>query len=584
MTDAMSVLATSPPPPAQRRAVRLSTGRAGMAQGAIFALTAFVVAAPLVPIAYQSVLNGPLYRDDAALTWENYQLLVTSAEVREVLLNTAWFAVLTACLALALGAGAAFLVLRTDLPGRRLLGGIFLWPLYTSALVLAFGWVIAYGPSGFAAVYLRDWTGLELAFDWIYTLPGMAMVAGVAEAPLAYIFCSRALRLSNPALEEAARVSGGGRAAILRHVSLPLMRPALSYSAILVFVAALETLSIPLILGTPHGIELFSNFLFREGLTRPDPNYGLLAAAALTMVSLILMLMALQRRLLGDARKYVTLTGKSAPQRAVSLGRARWPLTAALGAYCLLACVLPVVGIALRSLTTILIPGVALRELLTLDHFRALWEADSYRSAIETSAVISVVGSAVAVALALGACLVAHRSSFRLGPSLAGIAVAPRAIPAIVVSIGMFWAMFLIPVLGPLRGTMWILVLAFTVRFLPLAVGVIAPSLMSVDRSLDQAARVAGAGWWTTVTRVVSPLIGPSIVGAYVLMFAHFIREYAAAVFIISPGTNVIGTSMLQLWEQGVVGVVAAFAMVQVVLCVVLIKVAGRISGGDVHG
>lgn len=551
-------------------------------QWVVLIVTAFVVLSPLMPILWQSFLDAPLY-DQGGATFNNYRDLLISERMRSVILNTLAFAALTTVIAVVLGLGIGFLVVRTDLPGRRWMSAVFTWPLYTSALVLAFGWVIVYGPSGYVTSAVTEFFGLPAA-NWLYTLPGMSLVAGVAEAPLAYIFASRALHSFNPALEESARILGSSPWRVIRTVVFPLLKPALLYSTLLVFVAALETLSIPLILGSPSGIELFASFIYTEGLIRPNPNYGLLAAAALVMVLLAAFLIWVQGRILGDNQRYVTVTGKATQPRRFALGRLRWPLATAVGLFVVFASIVPIAGIVMRSFTQILSPFVPLMDSVTFDNFMRIWETPSYMSAIQVSLTVALVGGAIATLAAVVIALVAHRSDFRWRRTLDFLSLTPRALPAIVVSIGVFWAIFLFPFMEPMRGTLWILVFAFTIRFLPLAIGVVVPAFMGVHKDLESAARVAGAGWLRATTSVTVRLSAPAVAGAYIVLFSHFLREYASAVYLISPGVNVIGTSMLQLWDQGIVGAVAAFAVIQVTLGAVIVVIGNRMAGGKAHG
>lgn len=552
-------------------------------QWIVWAITAFLVLAPLVPVVYQSFLDAPLY-DGGVLTFANYEQLISSPRIHTMLMNTLQFALYTTLIAVVLGLGIGFLVVRTDLPGRGVLAAVFMWPLYTSALVLGFGWVIVYGPSGYVTASISNAVGASGPWDWLYTIPGMALVAGIAEAPLVYMFASRALRSFSPALEEAARTLGAGPIRVVMTVVAPLMRPAIFYSLILVFVAGLESLSIPLILGAPNGIELFASFLYTEGLGRPNPNYGLLAAAAIAMIVVAGILIWLQNKLLGDQQKYVTVTGKASQPRQFSLGKGRWLIAFVLALFLLFASVIPIFGIVLRSLTQILSPLVPLGDVLTFDNFSRIFGTSGYVGAIQTTLIVAVVGAAIATALSAAIGVVAHRSGFRLRRSLDFLSLSPRAVPAIVVSIGVFWAMFLFFFLEPLRGTLWILVFAFTLRFLPLAMGTISSALTSVHRDLEHAGRLAGMSWLRSVTSITLRLSSPALIGAYIVLFSHFLREYASAVYLISPGVNVIGTSMLQLWEQGIVGAVAAFAVIQVTIGAIVALIGRRFTEGKAHG
>jgi iron(III) transport system permease protein len=122
--------------------------------------------------------------------------------------------------------------------------------------------------------------------------------------------------------------------------------------------------------------------------------------------------------------------------------------------------------------------------------------------------------------------------------------------PGIIAGIGMFWAMLLLPFAHVLQGTIWLLMLAFTMRGIPMAFGALSPTLHQIGRELDQGARSVGADWWTTVRLIILPLMKPALFSAYVLLFLAFLKEYAAAVFLFAPGAEIIGTTMLTFWTK----------------------------------
>ncbi|MGO4759469.1 ABC transporter permease, partial [Streptomyces sp. 2MCAF27] len=209
-----------------------------------------------------------------AFTLSNYVHLFTEAEFGTIILNTLLFAVLTTVFALAIAIPMAILLERTKFPAARLIGQVLRWPIYISPLVLAFGWIVVYGPAGFLTTALRQGVG---CVPWnLYSLPGMAFVEAVAQVPVAYLFCANALAASDTSLENAARTVGAGPMRILRSIVVPMLRPPVLYAGLLIFGTAVETLSIPLILGQPSEITLFSSFLYEQGIDAVSPDYGLL--------------------------------------------------------------------------------------------------------------------------------------------------------------------------------------------------------------------------------------------------------------------------------------------------------------------
>src|SRR3954471_23973341 len=297
--------------PAAARTARVDRGT--IIQWAVAAFTVVLVVGPIVPIILQSVMAKPLYDGFGAFSLANYRELFTSADVGEAVWNSLVFAFFTTLLALVIGVGAAIGVGRTDIPGARAMAELLLWPLYLSQLVMAFGFSIMYGPSGYVTLAAQSATG---GTPWnLYSMGGMVVVAAICEAPLTFLYCLNSTRMADPSLEAAARISGAGSLATLWHVTLPLMRPALIYSAILNFTLALELLSVPLIFGGPIGLHLLSTFLYDEGIGASTPKYGLVGAVAMALVVIVTFLVWLQGRLLGNIGRFVTVKGKASRPR-----------------------------------------------------------------------------------------------------------------------------------------------------------------------------------------------------------------------------------------------------------------------------
>jgi iron(III) transport system permease protein len=148
----------------------------------------------------------------------------------------------------------------------------------------------------------------------------------------------------------------------------------------------------------------------------------------------------------------------------------------------------------------------------------------------------------------------------------------PRATPGLIIGIGFFWAYLLTGAAGDfLRSSIWGIMLAFCVRDLPFAYVVMYPTLARIGEELDRAGRSVGAGWWLTCRRIVLPLLRPAVFAAFILMFVELLNDYDPALFLVKPGTEVIGTTMLSQFIQGSVGPVAALALVQVAATVIIL-------------
>lgn len=533
-------------------------------QWGIGLLAAMLVLFPIWPILYQSILVRPLYDPERTVTVENYARVLASREFHGVILNSAVLAVGTTILAVVLGTLLAVLVIRTDMPLRGLLGGLIVSPLFISPLVLAFAWVTMFGPQGYVTIALRQLSGSD---PWnIYSLAGIAIVSVFYYAPYAYLNAAASLSLSDPTVEDAARIAGATPLRTLVTVTLPLLRPAMAYSALLVGIGALELLSIPLILGTPSGIDTVSTLLVKLGVMGGRPDYGAVAAVATILLLVVSLLILVQERFVGAGQRFITIRGKAIAPRAFAIGPLRFAALAFCIAYVLLGVVIPLGGIVLRSVVGFLSPLANPLDSLTLEHYSLVFGTESYRRSIRNSLLISSIGGGIGIVFMALLALVTYRSELPWRRVLGFVALYPRAVPGLIVGIGFLWSFVLIRPLGGLRNTVFALSAAFIMRYIPYGFSIISPTLTRISRELDNASRICGDGWTGAMRRVLLPLLAPALFTGWVLLFITFLKEYSSAVFLFSRGSEVMGTTMLELWRQGDLGPVSVLATLQVVI------------------
>jgi iron(III) transport system permease protein len=541
---------------------------------AVFTFIAILVVAPLAVIAIQSLLSQALYEPARTWTLDNFVNLVGKREFHTAVWNSLGLAVVATVVATAIGGSSAIAITRFDLPYKRWLEAAMLGPLYISQLVLAFGWYVLYGPAGYVTLLARQWLG---SVPWnLGTVTGMGVLGGMAMAPAIMVYCSSSLALANSSLEDAARVAGASPMRVLRSVTVPLLRPAIVYGILMSFVGGLEMLSIPLVFGWSAHLEFLTTFLLREGLGQTTPDYGVVAAAALMLVAAVVIFVIIQQFILRRPQRFVTVRGKSERPKPIDIGAWKWPVLGVIVLYLTITVVLPLVALVVRSFVHYLTPLVSPWDYLTLDNFQRLLEHAEYMRSIANSVLVSLIGAALTTAIIAIVVAVVHRSDFRWARQLEMIVMIPRAMPGMVVGIGFLWLALGVPGLGVLHGTIGILILAFTMRSLPSAYSATAPSLMQIGKELDQSGRVCGASWQSTCMRLILPIARPAFLACFILTFIHFFKEYAAAVFLFSAGSEIVGTELLFLWAKGDVGPVAALAVVQLVLLLGLVIVVNR--------
>jgi iron(III) transport system permease protein len=540
------------------------------------AATAVVVLAPIGLIVYQSLLGAPFFAPDARLSLAAYRYVLTDPDFLDAFRTSCLIAFGMVTIAVPLGGVLAFLVVRTDLPGRGWMEPLLLVPVFLSPIVLAFGYVVAAGPVGFLSLWVKSLTG---SVPWnLYSIHGVVVIAGLTHVPHVYLYAASALKSLNPELEEAARTAGASVWRVALGVSLPLVAPALVFSGVLVFFLGFELFGLPLVLGDPAGILVLTTYLYKLTNLLGTPSYHLMAVVAVAILVLTVPLVLLQRWLLRFAARYVTVGGKGLALRPLPLRRWRWAALGIVLAWLVVTVLLPVAGVALRSVVATWGEGVRLAEVLTLDHFRQLWEYPNLVRGIVNTVLIASLGGGLAVVVYAALALVGHRWR-GLGPLvLDALVLTPRALPGLIAGLAFLWIFLFVRPLAPLRSTLFSLWLAYSVVWLAYGLRLISTALYQVGPELEDAARVAGAGQARVYRDVTLPLARFGLAGSWLLIFMIFCREYSTGVYLLGPNTEVIGSLIVSLWGTGALDLIAALSVVNLVLIGAGLAVALRLG------
>ena len=297
-------------PAGQTSTERWIAGPVGTLRGPVFAISLFVLlAAPVIPIVYQAFIDRPIYDTGAIFTLRNFANLFSSSDFLRALNNTVWFVALSTIISTLVGLAFGLAVDRLAIPHRRLLKIAFLSPFFVSPLILAFAWSMLYGPGGYATLLLRTSFGFSLPN--LNSLVGMSIVAGVAQAPISYLYCAGAIANIPGSLESSARSCGATPIAAIRDIVLPLLRPSLIFCVLLNIILTLDLLAVPLIIGDPARIQVIASFLYSTGVLAAKVDYGIVAATAVLLLIFIQLFILLQSKLSGDARRFTTIGGRS---------------------------------------------------------------------------------------------------------------------------------------------------------------------------------------------------------------------------------------------------------------------------------
>lgn len=561
-----------------------SIPRSGEAMGfrriTIF-LLAMAVLAPIALIVYQSFLDGPFFEASVKPTLAAYQYILTDELFYEALWNTVIMAFGMVAIAGPLGAALAFLLTRTDVKFRKALEVVVLVPMFISAIVLAFGYTVSVGPSGFVTMLFRDTFGIA---PWkLYSLTGIVVVTGLSHVPHVYLYVSAAMRNLPSDLEEAARSTGAPIWRVCLDVTVPMVLPALVFAAALNLLIGFEMFGIPLVLGDPSGIVVLTTYIYKLTSLFGVPTYQLMAVVVVLLVLLTLPLVWYQRRLLRHSRRYAALGGKGARTTVMRLGSTGQIIALSLiGLWLFVSVILPISGIVLRAFVDAWGQGVNPFAHLTTRHFANLLEVPTLFRGILNTIILSVFGGAAAVALYLLIGLAGHRNRGASGTLLDYMVLLPRAMPGLIIGLAFFWLFLFVPFLVPLRTTLISLFAAYVIVGLSYGLRLLQGTLIQVSPELEEASRTVGATIGRTWRDITVPIIRPGLVAAWALIMIVFLRDYATAIYLMGAGTEVIGSLIVSQLASGAMDTIAALAFVSILLTSLGMSLALRL-GAKIH-
>jgi iron(III) transport system permease protein len=547
----------------------------------IIGVTALAVLAPLSLVFYQSFLTAPFFQPTAALSVSAYEFVFTDADFWNAFITTVLLAAGMTVIAVPLGAGLAFLMVRTDVPGRNWLEPVILVPIFVSAVVLAFGYVVALGPVGILSTLVEDLIGVV---PWnLYSFYALIAIAGLTHVPHVYLYAAAALRGLGSDVEEAARTIGANPWKVAVDVSLPMVLPAILFAGVLVFFLGFELFGLPLVLGDPQGLLVLSTYLYKLTNKLGVPSYQLMAVVVVTIVAVTAPLVFMQRQLLRQAQRFVSVRGKAVRSAPLKLGKWRWPAFLAIALWFAVTVVIPLAGITLRSFVETWGTGVVLSEVLTLEHYRELTEYPNVVRSMINTLGIGVIGGAAAVAFYTAIALAIHRWPSAMTRVVDYLVMVPRAMPGLVAGLALLWVFLFFKPLTPLKETMVSVWLAYTIVWLAYGMRLVSGTLLQVAPELEEAARTTGASETQVKFDVTLPLIRYGMLASWLLVFLIFVREYSTGIYLLGPGTEVIGSLLVSLWGTGAVDLVSALSVVNVVMIGVGLIVAIRL-GVRLHG
>ncbi|MGH7769413.1 MAG: ABC transporter permease, partial [Candidatus Binatia bacterium] len=509
-------------------------------------------------------------------TLDHYATLFERPEMIRSVTNSLIFGVGSSLLAFIGGVYLAWVTERTNMPMKKAVYGAILVPLIVPGLLTTIGWIMLFSRrSGLVNLIGREFFGFEQPLE-LYNMAGMIWVLGSDQIPLAFLLLSASFRSMDPSLEEAAVISGTGIVRTTFRITLRILLPAILAVWMISFVRAIENFEVPALIGIPSGILVFATEVYLA--TQKSANFGLASTFAVVYLVITALGIVFYLKATKVSERFTTITGKGYRPVAFDLGRWRYPLASITLLFAFVLFILPVLIVVWSSFLPFYMPPSkdALAS-LTLGNYKRLLSLPVIDRAFWNSLVLGVSSATIVMFLTAIVAWIVVRSRSPLKGTLDFLAFSPIAVPGLVLGIAILWLYLTLPI--PIYGTLWILLIAYVIKYLPYGMRACSTSMHQIQKELEEASEISGASWLYTFTRVLVPLLLPGFVAGWIYVITHSFRELSTSIMLYRSGTEVLSVVILELWDSGQYPELSALGMSLVVVLLAISLVARWIGG-----
>lgn len=537
-------------------------------------LAVFVTAVSVAPLAR---LMLAALAPEGTLDVGRLAEVLAKKRVLTATMNSLYVAVLSTVLAVVAGSLAAIVTVHSNMRFKAAWVFGFVLPLMIPPQVTALAWVQAFSPTSPVLGFL----GFALtpgARHPLFSAAGIILLLGLNNAPLVFLTVRAALSRLPANLAEASRAAGAGNIRLILTILLPLARSGIFAGAAIAFVSAIGNFGIQAMLGIPARFPTLITLIYQQ-----LNSYGPAALADLASLSVLLVIITVAGiGLSGWLSRQSDVRVESGGRPAeIDLGWSRPWIEIAAWLYLAAALVLPLSALLATSLVKGFGQELTMANLTFTNYANALFHHASIRNAFLTSLLLT---TATVILLTVVSLFLAYFLSWRKGPVVRLIQMAAElsyALPGIILGIAMI-LFFLkpLPLVGfSIYGTVWIILAAYLSNFLALALRPILGGFVQIDRSLEEAAQVAGAGFLVRLRDVILPLVAPAAVAGGIIVFMSALNEIQVSILLVSSSARTLGPMIVFLEEGGSSTLAAAVGCLMILIVLVLMSIASLMSG-----
>lgn len=512
------------------------------------ALLAFVV---LAPILFLLLNSFQLARPGQAVAYgiQNWVVALTEPGMVEAIGNTVVRTVVTLVLGFPLAVCVAWLLARTDVPGKQWLDLLFWITFFMPILPMTLGWILLLDPEfGIVNQGLMRLLGLAAGPFNIYSFAGIVWAhLATRTIVVQVILLTPAFRNMDASFEEASRVSGVGYVGTMLRVFLPIMAPVLMVVVLMGLIYSLESFEIEQVLGPPFSFYVFSTKVYQL-IVREPANYGAATALSSLILFAIVPLILLQQRI-SRGGGYTTVTGRYKAQ-AFPLGRWKWPAFGLIMGMGVIFTLVPLFLLVLGSFMR-LFGFFNLADAYTTRHWETVLREPNFLRSLQNSVAMGIGTALVVVIICSLIAYIVVKTRYKARGALDIISWLPITIPGVIMGLGLLWLFLNIPVVRPLYGTLAVLVWATALSSLTIGVQLIKSHLLQLSDELEECSRVAGGDWFFTFRKVILPLVTPVLITVAIIAFISAVRNVAHVAILVTSGTLPLAMFQLNLMVDG---------------------------------
>jgi iron(III) transport system permease protein len=535
---------------------------------AVLLIVAFFVLYPLLLLimySFQDGVPGDVFR----FTLDGWRAALNEPGMLESVGNTIKLVFAIQAIALPTAIVIAWLLARTDMPGRNALEFMFWIAFFLPTLSVTLGWILCLDPQyGVLNKLMMKLPFVDQPPFNIYSFWGIVWAhLGTNAIAVKVMLLTPAFRNMDAAMEEAARISGASRTTMLARVVVPIMIPAILVVLLMVMIRSMQALEIELVLGPPFHFYVYGTKIYNL-VSQEPPQFASASALATIGLALILPLIVAQRWLI-SRRQYTTVTGKAQVQ-PTSLGPWRY---VAFAFVLIVVLVLTVVPLIFLGVATFMkrFGFFNIAQPWTWQHWTTVLEDEIFLRSLGNTLLMSFGAGLLAILLFSLIAYFTVRSKYTGRAVLDFLSWLPFAIPGILLGIGLLYVFLGHALFRPLYGTIWLLIIATVISHMTLGTQIIKSNMIQLGAELEEAARVMGATWWTTYWRVVLPIVAPVLILVGIVVFVTAARDIATVALLSTNETRTL--ALLQL-DYMVDGRYETGAVISVIIIVVSTGVA----------